>query len=176
MDELSNLIDRAQKGDKDAYGQIYKLFYKRIYRYCQFNINRIEIAQDICQETFLRAWKSLSNFSQRSGSFQAYLFKIAHNLIIDWSRKKKEVSLNKYEEPAPDVLHEDLEKQERVQKVKTALSKLDGQEQQIVILRYFEEMTTAEVAKVTGIREGATRVRIHRILKKLKGLIENVRN
>ena len=176
MDDLSKLIARAQKGDKDAFGQIYNLFYKRIFRYCQFNLKygRSEEAQDFCQETFLKAYKSISSFSERKGgSFQAYLFRIARNLIIDSSRKKKDIPLKGYLEiEEENNLDEQIDKKHQNQKLKEALDKLPEVERQIVILRYFEEMTTAEVAKIIGKREGALRVRSHRVLKKLKDLME----
>ncbi len=175
MDEVSQLVEKAQEGDKDAYGKIYGLFYKRIYRYCQFNLARQEVAQDICQETFLRAWRSLPRFSLKGGSFQAYLFKIAHNLIIDLSRKKKEFSIDNYQEVASfeQDLDENIIKEEDIKKVREAIDKLGDAERQIIILRYFEEMTSVEVAKVVGVRHGALRVRTHRILKKLKGILQN---
>ena len=176
MDDLSRLIVRAQEGDRDAFGQIYNLFYKRIYRYCQFNIGQRETAQDLCQETFLRAWKTLPSFSQRQGSsFQAYLFRISHNLVIDSKRKKKEIRLAKYQDvEEPSYLDEQIERQETSQKLKEALAKLHPVERQIIVLRYFEEMTTTEVARVVGLREGTLRVRAHRVLKKLKQLLEEL--
>ena len=174
MDDLSKLIDRAQEGDHDAYGQIYTLFYKRIFRFCKFNTGNNNVAQDICQETFLKAWKSLPNFSQKGGSFQAYLFKIARNLIIDLSRKKKEVSIENYEQvDANQDLDEKLQKQEDIEGVRSALAKLEEKDREIVVLRYFEEMSSFEVAKVVGMREGNLRVRTHRILKKLKEIIQS---
>lgn len=174
MDELSSLITRAQEGDKNAYGQIYQLFYKRIYRYCHVNLNRRETAQDICQETFLRAWKALGSFSRnKGGSFQAFLFKIAHNLIVDLYRKKKEVSLGNWDQADTNQdLDENLQRQENIAKIRNALVELDEKDRHIVVLRYFEEMTTYEVAKIVGIREGNLRVRTHRILKKLKEIIQ----
>jgi len=179
VDNLSQLITKAKEGNKDAFGQIYNLFYKRIFRYCKFNLgnSRANDPQDICQETFLRAWKSLSNFSEKKGgSFQAYLFRIARNLIIDNSRKKKEVPLLEYQEIEDDTdLDEGIDKKNENQKLKAALGKLKEKDRQIIILRYFEEMTTAEVAKTIGTKEGAIRVRIHRILKNLKEIIERAK-
>ena len=172
MDDLSNLIERAQAGDKDAFGQIYNLFYRRIYRYCKFNL--AGEAQDICQETFLRAYKSLGKFSEkRGGSFQAYLFAIARNLIIDYRRKKKDVPLKEYHDiEKEDNLENEIQRKEGKLQVHTALSRLKEPDRQIVVLRYFEEMTTYEVASAVGMKEGAVRVRLHRILKKLKEIIE----
>ena len=174
MDDLSKLIEQAQEGDRDAFGQIYSLFFRRIYRYCQFNVESVQVAEDLCQETFLRAFGSFSSFSQRQGgSFQAYLFRIARNLIIDAKRKKKEIRLFEYQDIEQESdLDEQIEKKEANQKLQEALAKLSEIERQVIILRYFEEMTTAEVAKVINLREGALRVRTHRILKKLKAIIE----
>lgn len=175
MDDLSNLIKLAQKGDKEAYGKIYQYFYKRILRYCQFNLGQYQKAQDICQETFFRAWKSLPGFKlEKGGSFQAYLFRIAHNLIVDLYREKREISIEQIKEPAQSQdLYEKIDKIDQIAKVKNALSKLKKDEEQIIILRYFEEMTPAEVARIVGKKEGALRVQTHRILKKLKGILEN---
>ena len=98
MDELDNLTKLAQKGDKNAFGEIYNLFYKKIYRYCMYNLNNQELALDVCQDAFLKAWKSLPTFTKtETGTLQAYLFRIAKNLIIDGSRKKKAESLEKHQ-------------------------------------------------------------------------------
>ena len=171
MNDLTQLISKAKKGDRDAFGQIYNLFYRRIFRYCKFNC--AEEAQDICQETFLRAYKSLGKFSEkRGGSFQAYLFAIARNIIIDYRRKKKDVLLKEYQDIGEeDDLDERIDKKRENQKLKEAIAKLAETDRQIVVLRYFEEMTTYEVAKAVGMREGALRVRLHRTLKKLKEII-----
>lgn len=175
MDELTTNIHKAQKGDRDAYGHIYQLFYKRIYRYCEFNLKNRAEAQDICQEAFLKAWQALPRFSLKNGgSWQAFLFKIARNLIIDRSRKKHETSLEFAGEiESHDSIDEKIDTDSEIGKLKNALSKLGEDERQIVVLHYFEEMTQEEVAKIIGIKHGALRVRTHRILKKLKDLIEN---
>lgn len=175
VDDLSQLIAKAKKGEKDAFGQIYTLFYRRIFRYCKFNLaGHGHDAQDICQETFLRAYKSLHSFNERKGgSFQAYLFRIARNLIIDASRKKKDVPLKDYWEIEKDEdLEADLDREIEAQKIRKALSQLVDVDRNIIVLRHFEEMTTAEVARTVNMREGALRVRLHRIHKKLKELVE----
>ena len=146
--------------------------FERIYRYCQFNLGDKEKAQDVCQETFVRAWQSLDTFTiRKGGSFQAYLFKIAHNLIIDLSRKKKEFSLQDYDEPGTESLEELIVRQDNIESVKKAIFELDDKERQIIILRYFEDMTFSEIAKIIKVREGALRVRTHRVLKKLKEIV-----
>src|SRR4030088_3362124 len=124
MDDLEDLIHKAQTGDHKAYGEIYKLFYKRIYRYCQINVFNEQAAADICQETFVKAWKSLPGFSLKNGgSLQAYLFRIARNLIIDLSRKKKEVYIEFAENIASaEDFEKDLDRYDEAAALKKALA------------------------------------------------------
>lgn len=176
MDNLKDIIRKAQRGDKEAFGFLYKEYYQRIYRYCRISLYNDITAEDVCQETFLRAWKSLPSFIiTEQGTFQAFLYRIARNLIIDLSRKKKEFSLAAYEEIESDEDHvESLGRKEDIAKVQQALAKLDEKDRQIIILRYFEELSHADVAKVIGIKEGALRVRTMRLLEKLKGELNNL--
>lgn len=173
MENLPEVIQNAKNGDKKAFGILYKEYYQRIHRYCVTNLYRDDLAQDVCQETFIKAWKALPTFEvTESGTFQAYLFRIARNLIIDLSRKKKEFSIDYYKDLETQENHiEQLERQHDIETVKKALLKLPDFDRQIVILRYFEEMSHQEVAKIIGIKEGALRVRTMRLLEKMKGLL-----
>ena len=170
MDDLETLIKRAQQGDKNAFENIYKFFFKRIYRYCNYNLKRKDVAEDIAQETFIKCWKSLPSFSlKKGGSFQAFIFKIARNLIIDESRKKKTIKLEEYLEENNDKnLEDDLDRKSEELKIRSAINKLDETDKQIIILRYFEDLSFSEVEEVVSIKSGALRVRTHRILKKIK--------
>ena len=171
---MEDIVLKAQKGDKNAFEELYKYFYKKIYRYCGFNLKRHDVAQDLCQETFLRAWRFLPSFCpQNGGTFQAFLFKIARNLIIDFVRRKKDVSIEEAENIASkEDLEEEFDKKVNAEKLKKALLQLEDLDRQIILLRYFEEMASCEVAKIIGIRDGALRVRTHRVLKKLKDILE----
>lgn len=174
MDEIEKYIKNAQTGDKNAYGELYKQYYARIYRYCRLNLYNQHTADDVCQEVFIRAWKALPKFTLKDGgTFQAFLFRIARNLIIDLSRKKKEVSIESVGEISKEEnLIEGITQKENIEKVRNALAKLGEVDRQIIILRYFEEMSHSEVAKIIKIKEGALRVRTIRLLKKLKEIIE----
>jgi RNA polymerase sigma-70 factor (ECF subfamily) len=174
MEETNVLIEKAKTGDKEAFGKLYKEFFVRIYRYCKTNLYKEAVAEDVCQEVFIRAWKALPTFTLKDGgTFQAFLFRIARNLIIDLSRKKKEYSLETYQEIAvEEELEEKLDRKDNLEKVKLALSKLSDTDRQLIILRYFEELSHAEVAKILNIKEGNLRVKTIRLLKKLKDLIK----
>lgn len=174
--EDKELIKKAQIGNKEAYGELYKKYFKKIYRYCSFNTNHDELAKDITQETFVKAWIKIKDFELKENwSLQAFLFTIARNLIIDQSRRKKELQIDEFENnlETDENLVDDFDKKEDIKKIKTALSKLDEVERQIIILRYFEEMDTKDVAQVIGIKDGALRVRIHRVLEKLKVIMDH---
>lgn len=171
MENLNELIQKARKGDKDAFGQIYKIYYRKIYRYLRINLNSQEAAEDLAQETFLKAWRSISTFFAYSGgSLQAFLFRIARNLMIDLSREKKEFPLDT-EIESKDDFEEGLDRKTNIETVQKALSKLEDEDKQLVILRFFEEMPHADIAQIIDSNEGAVRVKLHRILKKLKGII-----
>ena len=175
MENLPQIIKLAQHGDKEAFSVLYKEYYSRIYRYCKINLYREDLAQDLSQETFIRAWKALPNFKQTSeGTFQAYLFRIARNLIIDLSRKKKEFALTGYEElEGGEDFTEEIDMKDEAEKLKSALGRLGETDRQILILRYFEDMSHRECAKIIGMNEGALRVRTIRALKKLKEMLLN---
>ncbi len=169
MDELSRLIIRAQNGDNEAFGEIYNLFLQRIFRFIHFSVNDYELSWDLTQNTFLKAWKAIEKFSTKKGSLQAFLFAIARNLVIDWYRKKKDILLRHISEPVVSAdFEERLVRDEQGQALRAAINKLEPQDKEIIMLRYFEEMTFAEVAKIVGKREGAVRVRAHRALKSLR--------
>lgn len=173
MENSNELVQKVQKGDKDAFGQIYKIYFQKIYRYCRINLKNQETAEDIAQETFLKAWRSISTFSAYSGgSFQAFLFRIARNLMIDLSRKKTYLSLDNALEIAwVDNIEEQLDRKTDIEMVQKALSKLEDEDKQLVVLRFFEEMPHTDIAQIIDSNDGAVRVRLHRILKKLKEII-----
>lgn len=174
MDNLNELLRKAQKGNKDAFGQIYKIYFNKIYRYCRIQLSSEETAQDVAQETFFKAWKAISTFSNYDGSsIQAYLFRIARNTIIDFSRKKPELSLdNALEVETNDNFEDELDKKEDIELVQQALLKLEEEDRHLVVLRYFEEMPHERIAQITRVNTSSIRVKLHRILKKLKGIID----
>src|SRR4051812_2769003 len=119
-ESIVSLVTRAKEGDRDAYGQLYKIYYTKIYRYCRINVVNKAVAEDICQDVFIKAWMVLPKFSLNDvGTFQAYIFRIARNLIIDLSRKKKEVPIEQAEDLAGDEdLIEDLNRKNEIERVK----------------------------------------------------------
>lgn len=167
--QLNLLVTQAQQGEKEAFGRIYKLFLPKIYRFVYLKVGDRFLAEDLTQTAFLKAWVSLPSFSLSKGTFQAYLFRIAHNLVVDQFRKKKEVSLELLAEPpAGESLEQETTREDENQLVKKILKDLKPEEAELLALYFFEELKPAEIGNVIGKNEGAIRVKIHRLLKTLR--------
>ncbi len=164
------LVRKAKTGDKDAFGKLYGMYMEKIYRFAYFLLRERTKAEDVTQETFLRAWRSLDSFSPtKRGTFQAFLFAIARNLVTDVRRKKPTLSLSVIPDPPfTDDIEEKLIRAQKKERVRDVLQKLPQFEQHMIILRFFEEMPFADIAKALDMKEGAIRVKVHRILKGLK--------
>jgi len=174
MNKIPNyneLIEEAKRGSANAFGEIYRLFLDRIYRFIYSMVLDETLAEDITQETFLKAWKFLPKFSLKKGTFQAFLYRVARNSVIDYQRKKKDLRLPKESEnfiPDNINLEKNYEDSENGEYVLQILKKLPKFERQIVILRYFEEMSHKDIAHVVGKKENTVRVRVHRALRILR--------
>lgn len=170
-DENRALVIRAKKGDKSAFGELYKIFLTRIYRFVLYLVYDSYLAEDITQDAFVKVWKALPKFSTRKGTFQSFIYAVARNLVIDHQRKKKAVHLSlEFGESieSHDNHEERLVADEQMKEVHKALSFLPEFDRQLVILRFFEELSFFEISKVVNKKEGAVRVRVHRVLKSLK--------
>lgn len=175
MPDINTLITRAKKGDRNAFGEIYRQYLRRIYRFVYYFLGDSNLAEDLSQDTFIRAWRALPNFREERGTLQAFLFAIARNLVIDYQRKRKATALDdkvlaiRSEE---NVEGEYVVKEER-KKAKAALARLAPDEKEVVLLRFFEELSYKEIAQITKENEGAVRVKVFRILKKLREYLKD---
>lgn len=175
--ETLDLVAQSKRGNKEAYGKLYTLNLKKIYRFIYYMVYDVKLTEDLTQDTFFRVWKSLSRYEEEKGTFTSFLFTVARNLVIDYSRRKKESRLDP--EIAESIASgEDIEEQvirrERQEQVQYTLAKLDSLDRQIVMLRFFEELPTREIARIVDKKDGAVRVRLHRALAKLREILKGV--
>lgn len=169
------LAENAKKGDKNAFGEIYRIFLDRIYRFVYFLVRDEHLAEDITQNTFLKAWKKIGDFSSERGTVQAFLYTIARNLVIDTQRKKKEQILSVEIEnliPSGENLEENFINGEIREEIRKSLEILPEEDREIVALKYFEDMDYKEIAEIVRKKEGAIRVRMFRALKILREFLE----
>lgn len=169
------------KKDPEAYGLLYDLYVKKIYRFVFFKINSREEAEDLTSEVFLKAWNYLAeNSEQEIRSFAGFIYRIARNLVVDFYRERAKRSAESPLEVVAEILlagnvgvHERLAVDGEMDAILKALKKMKQEYQEAVLLHYIEELSTGEVAQILGKSQISVRVTLHRALKKLKELLEN---
>ena len=136
--------------------------YDKIYRFCYFKVRNADLAEDLTQETFLRFFEQNSYISR--GKPLAYLYTIAKNLCIDSYRKSSEQPLPE-DAAAPDKMIDTLETSIAV---KEAVATLPMDLQEIILLRFTNELSVNEISEITGLSRFALRRKINGALEKLK--------
>lgn len=175
---IDSLVVRAQKGDIDAFSLLYNELINPVFRFCFFKVNTREIAEDLTSEVFLNVWKKLDTYS-KTGSlqFSSWVFRIAHNKVIDHFRKNKEQTLELKEElEIPDTSFEDAQKTLENDFLRKELSfyltKIPEQQAESIILKYFSELENSEIAQVMGKSETAVRILQSRGIKTIREFME----
>ena len=166
------LIREARLGDKEAFGRLYQSYVDRIYRFVYFRVgqNR-DIAEDIVSDVFLKAWEKMESF--KNESFQAWLYMIARNRVIDHYRSSKQQGsltedIHDEKESIEDVVLKNLE----VDRVKRALKHLTDEQQEVLVLKFIEDVSNSEIATILGKREDAIRALQSRGIKELRKILE----
>ncbi|MEI7511546.1 MAG: sigma-70 family RNA polymerase sigma factor [Candidatus Peregrinibacteria bacterium] len=176
LDHIEALVVSAQQGDVDAFSEIYDSFLTPIYRFVFFRVSSEVEAEDITSEVFFKTWKNLKKYQVQEGaSFSSWIFRIAHNEIIDFYRGKKEyIEISdeiEDEHPLWDGKKETERKIEhdRLRKVLDSLPKMQAE---AIILKFFSERSNMEIAEILGKTETAIRILQSRGLKTLKTLFD----
>lgn len=169
------LVKRAVRGDGDAFGMLYERHLDAIYRYIHFRVGDELHAEDMTEEVFVKAWEALPRYKAGQHPFTSWLYRIAHNLVVDHHRKRQTPTLPTADlERAPDgaALPEALlVKGQTSEDLACAVQQLDEEAQQVVILRFVEGLSHREVAHIIGKSESASRVIQHRALTALHALL-----
>lgn len=176
------LIDRAIAGDANAFGELYSRHLDPIYRYIFFRVGEQEEAEDLTETVFLKAWEAIPGYKDFGNPFSSWLYRIAHNMVVDFHRKIKTVP-NRLEADEPiEIVDESLNtlgmviEAEQFVELGKAIAQLTVEQQQVIVLRFIEDMSHAEIAKIIGKNEGTCRMIQHRALVALSKLLgENAR-
>jgi len=168
---IEEAVKLCKKGKLEKFAFLYDSYVEKIYRFIYYKTHHKETAEDLTSDTFLKALEKINSFKE--GSFQAWLFKIARNTVIDYYRKKKSV-LNiddVWDLGKTDNIVKDLEMKEKLEKVYDSFSKLNSIQREIVLLRIWEDMPYKEIAEIVGKKEGACKMIFTRAISKLKNEI-----
>lgn len=173
MDE-STLIHRAQKGDMAAWEPLVLAHQEPVFRYAYLLLGDPDDAEDIAQETFLRAWRYLGRFDT-TRPLRPWLLSITSNLASNRRR-----SAGRYlsalmrvfrDEPSPATIEEKSTQRIQADHLREAIKILNKTDQQIIYLRYFLDLSVADTAETLNIAQGTVKSRLSRALEKLRKVI-----
>ena len=178
LKEKHILYTILSKKDPEAYGKLYDLYIEKIYRFILFKVNNREEAEDLTSDVFLKVWNYLlGEKGKEVTSVSGLFYSVARNVVIDFYRqraKKPTCSLDQVLELASDDGRE-KEKKEAKQDITALLKSLESLKQdyqEIILLRYIDELSIKEIAIIIGKSSTNVRVLLHRAIKKLQELHE----
>lgn len=172
-------IARAAEGDTEAFTFLYERYVNRIYNYIYYRTGNPHEAEDLTSRVFYRALDHINHYNNRGVPFSAWLYRIAHNLVANWHRdnsRRKEVPLDDYTQ----VPHRSLQPEARVvdtqemEALLKAIRRMPPDRQQLLILKFVEDMSNADVAMIMMRSEGAIKSLYHRTLLALRDALSKV--
>lgn len=174
VDGECTLIDAAIAGDVQAFASLYDRYVDKVHRHIYYRVGNRADAEDLTQQVFLRAWQAIGRYRRSAAPFIAWLLTIAHHLVVNFRRQHRTV------EPLDDGFAagqrwtnpeaETLSKYDYLA-LRRAILRLKPERQQVVVMRFVEDMDYADIAAALGKSEGNVRVIQHRALAELRGLL-----
>ena len=176
--EEEKLVKRAIRGESSAFGLLYDRYQPAIFRFIYLKVGHREEAEDLTHQTFLSAWQNIESFRREGFSISSWFYRIARNKVIDYYRTKKStLELNRILEEtlASDSTQqaESLSQKMELGLVRKAIQSLSTEQQDVLIMRFVEEMSYREISQVMEKNQGLIRVIQFRALRKIKKIIEN---
>ena len=170
--EDSELV-RWARDDSDAFAELYQRYVRKIYNYIYYRTNNHHDAEDLTARVFYRAMAHISSYTERGIPFSAWLYRIAHNLVANWHRdrgRRQIISLEDYlGTDVSDVPPEyQVESNEEKDELLTAIRRLPEERQQLILLKYVERLSNAEIGEIMDRTEGAVKSLYHRTLLSLR--------
>ena len=169
--EEESLVRRAQQRDQQAFAQLYEEHFDKIYRYVALRIGNKTEAEDITQQVFLKALQSISSFRWRGIPFSAWLFRIAHNQVVDYLRKRTKQATVPVDESTVSVINDPqllVEQRLDIEQLLSATRRLTPAQREVISLRFAGELPIAQVAKIMGKSQGAVKALQHSAIVALR--------
>ncbi len=168
------LIIAAKNGDTAAFGKLYELYYTPVFRYIYIRTTQRHLAEDLTQTVFVKAFESIDRYQQTASPPLAYLFTIARNSVIDHWKKKKDILFQEEDAAVSSIPdhRQDIVRHAEVKsstdKVKEAILQLPPDQQDVVTMKFINELNNKEIAEALGKSEDAIRQLQSRALKTLR--------
>lgn len=174
------LVKDIVNGDENAFREFYERFFDKVYKYAYRKVKNRSDAEDITEETFLKALKGFKNFEERfEGGLDVWMYTIERNVVRDYFRRQTGFSVLPFEErwsiilnPPIDDPYVTAERAEIKEIINTSLNDLPEQYREIIEFRFFRNMSLKEIANIMGKSIGAVKVLQFRALQKLRILVK----
>jgi RNA polymerase sigma-70 factor, ECF subfamily len=170
------LLAKIQQGDKEAFGQLYLHYLDNIYKYIFFRVDQDKaVAEDLTQTVFFKAWQKIDSFATGKGTFRAWLYRIAHNSVIDYYKITKPVGrVENYiaDKETIELLEECVDRKTRIENVMQAVNKLTDEQKAVIIMKFINEFSNEEIAMIIQKDETAVRALQYRGLKRLRNMLK----
>jgi len=168
------LVRRAKEHDQAAFSRLYEEYFDKIYRYIVIKIGSQTEAEDMTQQVFLKALQSISSFKWQGAPFSSWLYRIAHNQVVDYLRKKSKRPA--IEEDPPDIKDNNRKSDPQqitehnlsMEQMLNAARQLTAAQREVISLRFTSDLSTAEVARLMGKSQGAIKALQHSAIVALR--------
>jgi RNA polymerase sigma-70 factor, ECF subfamily len=175
--EQQALLDSAKRAEPAALGMLYDQYIDRIYAYIYHRVGQADLAEDLTAQVFMRMLEAVRTGHGWQTSFSGWLYRIAHNLVIDHYRRRGRATFVDIEDAAPMQAHsgnpvESTESQFERQRLRQALAELTEEQAQVISLRFLEDLSIAEVAVIMQKTEGAVKALQYRAVLALRRVMQ----
>ncbi|MBI4287939.1 MAG: sigma-70 family RNA polymerase sigma factor [Chloroflexi bacterium] len=161
---------------QSAVERLFETHFERVARYIVVRIGNMNDAEDLASEVFVRALRTVDTYKETGAPMEAWLFKIAHNIAVDYLRQKGRRPAVPLEDTLPvaakDNPGEEAERKQEVEELNRAVAQLSESQRQVLALRFGSEMTSEEAAQVLGKKPGAVREMQSAAIKRLRELLK----
>ena len=174
QEHIDRLVQETQAGNTKAFGELYDLYFQQIYKYVFYKVSEDQV-DDLVGTVFIKAWSHIQQYKKGAFPFSSWLFRIAHNTVVDHYRTHRdfyeleERIIDDSDRVDPAAMAEKTLNAERVHR---ALKRLDKNYQEVILLKFMNQLGNREVADIMHTNEANIRTLQFRALKKLREIIE----
>ena len=168
---LSRLVLRSQRGDREAFRDLYRALYGPVSRYIRRRVPSTADAEDVVGQVFFRLLESLDRIEPRKGSVLVYALSMARNALVDDARSRRGRVPEEAAANVPDAAEGPLERlmgQESAERVRSELAGLPAETRELLMLRFGDGLRFTEIAQVMGLSDAAVRQRTSRAVRELR--------
>jgi len=167
-------VRACQRGDREAFDRLVERYQRAVYRLCYRYVNRHEDANDLAQETFLKAYRAIDRFRGDS-AFSTWIYRIAVNCCLNFrsARRPETTALSDSLSDASPRADAEVEREDEASRVRAAVARLPERQRATLILKVYQELTHEEVAGILGSSVGTVKANLFHALKNLRKLLES---